>query len=273
MSKEIRTEPTLFGGERQVVYEDGNRVGEIKHEESFLHTISGGAIGSEKDVAYDNDGNRVSETTHETSLLYDLSGGAIGTSKSVTRDMRGNKISETRHNQGIFGNRSVIYEDGKKIGTIQKKTGIFGGKKRVIKSFGSADVEPLRRADRRRDTKVIEEIASEEAEPMREARHYSYDIKKALGPKAVKYNEYLGVYKCTRCRREFVVEYETLFSDPVARASIPKTADCKFGCSKPKENSFEGLILRIYSYFTNDPHGQGELISVKKDYEELYSPQ
>jgi len=161
MTDEIRTEKTWWGGERQVAYEDGQRVGEVKQEASFLHQISGGSLGSVKEVAYDNDGRRVSETTHEPSFLHNLTGGVLGTDKSVTRDTDGRVISETRHGQGLLSNKNYIYEEDQRIGEVRREKGFWGGSKRVYRESGGNDLDILRRTSRRSPQ---QERASQEVE-------------------------------------------------------------------------------------------------------------
>ncbi|MBI2507978.1 hypothetical protein HYV89_03420 [Candidatus Woesearchaeota archaeon] len=91
MTKEIRTESGgLFGVDKQVIYEDGIRVGEVRHEtEGFF---------SERpvDKTYDNEGNLVSETRQEA-------GGFLGgDAKRIVYEKRSQKEDLT----GIVNNSS-----------------------------------------------------------------------------------------------------------------------------------------------------------------------
>jgi hypothetical protein len=57
VTKEIRKEKDWLGNEKEVIYEDGEKTGEIHNEE----TLFGAPVKRE----YDNEGRRVSETRHE----------------------------------------------------------------------------------------------------------------------------------------------------------------------------------------------------------------
>ena len=126
--REIKTETNWLGEEKQIIYEDGRKVGEICSEDR------GGffGIGSERvDVEYTNDGSEVSYTksedrggvlgigAEETRVTYDSNtdqeieasrveerGGIFGIGSHhvrVGRDTEGNEISQTNHeNRGGF---------------------------------------------------------------------------------------------------------------------------------------------------------------------------
>lgn len=120
-NKEIRKEIDWLGREKDVIYEDGKKVGETRHETNLW--------GTPVDRTYDNDGKRVSETTHETTFF--------GTSKEVTRDTRGKKLSETEYEEKLFGGkRGVIRQDGKKIGELETRKSFFGERKQVLHEKG-----------------------------------------------------------------------------------------------------------------------------------------
>ncbi|MEM7764533.1 MAG: hypothetical protein AAF290_10660 [Pseudomonadota bacterium] len=150
--REIRTETNWLGEEKQVIYEDGSKVGEIRSEER------GGilGIGAERvDVEYDTSGNEVSYTTteerggiagigsEEVQVTYDSSdhseietstvaerGGVAGIGSyhtRVSRDASGEEVAQTSHETrgGIFGiggrrvkvRRSDNRNDGSSSGT------------------------------------------------------------------------------------------------------------------------------------------------------------
>jgi len=130
MGKEIKKETDWLGREKEVVYEDGNKVGEIKEEQGFF--------GS-KSVIRDDSGSKVGEVEHKEGIFG---------SKDVIRDTNYNKVSETRYGQGFFGNRNDIYEDGEKIGEIGRREKTFLGDSRRRVHDRGADVDPLTRTSR-----------------------------------------------------------------------------------------------------------------------------
>ena len=87
VGKEIRKETDWLGNEKEVVYENNEKVGEIRNETTFW--------GTEVKREYNPDGERVSETRHEQTFF--------GTPVDRTYNPDGERISETRHEQTFFG--------------------------------------------------------------------------------------------------------------------------------------------------------------------------
>lgn len=105
MSREIRKEKDWWGDEKEVVYEDGHKVGEIRAEETL------GGFGPTVKREYGNDGKRVSETRREETL------GGFGPTVDRTY-VDGKRISETRREKTLGGFGPTVertYVDGKRI--------------------------------------------------------------------------------------------------------------------------------------------------------------
>jgi len=129
MGKEIKRETDWLGREKDVIYEDGVKVGETRREE--------GISGSAKYVTRDTSGRKVSETKWEEGFF----GG-----KFVTHDPSGQKLSETRRETDLLGReRYVVYQEGQKIGELRKEQGmldaIFGVQKKVLHETSGKDVD------------------------------------------------------------------------------------------------------------------------------------
>jgi hypothetical protein len=133
MTKEIRKETDWLGREKEVVYDSGEKVGEVKHEKTFW--------GTPVERTYDTKGERVVETRYEKTFL--------GTPIEVTRDTKGNVLSKTRHEKTIFGTRKdVIYEDKEKIGELRKEKDWLGRKKEVLREYEGHNIDLARRVSR-----------------------------------------------------------------------------------------------------------------------------
>ena len=162
MGKEIKKETDFWGNKKDVIYEDGNKIGETKKETSFW--------GNEKEVTYDNDGNKVSTTTHEDSFWNGPS--------SKTYDNDGNLMSETKHEQGFFENRNDIYEDGEKTGSLETKHGFLGGRKEVLTE--DWDNTNRKRNDIDLTTRTIRKQEKEESREYSSSGSYSSTSKNNL---------------------------------------------------------------------------------------------
>lgn len=132
--QEIKTETGFWGDRKEVIYEDGKKIGETRHETNLF--------GQPRDRTYDTSGNRVSETITKDTFFS----GPV----SKTYDSSGNCVSETRQENTFFGQRTVIVENGQKIGEI-KRTSTFidslsgyNGRK-SIESYGDRSINPLTR--------------------------------------------------------------------------------------------------------------------------------
>ncbi|MFZ1413742.1 MAG: peptidoglycan-binding domain-containing protein [Defluviicoccus sp.] len=141
--REVRKETTLWGGEKEVIYEDGTRVGEIRSEErgGFL------GIGAETvRVERDNDGCEVAyEREEERGGIL----GIGGTPTQVRCSSDGSEISTSQiENRGGFlgiGSESVRVErdpDGNEIGeTRWERRGSFlglGGERVRVSTYAKA---------------------------------------------------------------------------------------------------------------------------------------
>jgi len=91
LSHEIRKEKDWWGDEKEVIYEDGHKVGETRNQE----TLAG--FGPTVKRTYDNDGKRLIETRREETL------GGFGPTVERTCDTKGRRISETRREQTLGG--------------------------------------------------------------------------------------------------------------------------------------------------------------------------
>jgi len=103
----------LFGlPPKEVVYEDGKKVGEIRHETNW--------VGESVDRTYDADGRRVSETRHEAN--------PVGESVDRTYDRDGRRVSETRHESTLLEEPVDRTYDpsGKRVSETTRDTTIFG---------------------------------------------------------------------------------------------------------------------------------------------------
>ena len=127
--KEIKVETDWKGERKQVVYEDGQKVGEIKD-----NTI------------LDKYGNVVGSIKHESG-------------KAIFHDKEGNKLSETVRERSFWdtlfgspGKETIQVDDPTKIGEIRKEESfwdvIFGEKRKVLHDEPGYDVEPLTRVAR-----------------------------------------------------------------------------------------------------------------------------
>lgn len=117
MAREIRKE-THFGIEREVIYENDRKVGEIHRESRF-----GGSVKRE----YDNSGRFVSESQRGQSLS--------GEPVERKYDRSGRFISETRRVEGVAG---TVYRecdpDGNPISEMRRHRTLMGG---VIKRINA----------------------------------------------------------------------------------------------------------------------------------------
>ncbi len=166
--KEVITETNWLGEEKKVIYEDGERVGEIRTEQR------GGlfGIGSETvDVKYNNDGDDVSYTRKEerrglfgigenkTDVTYDTlsgkeiehsrveeRGGFFGLGSNHTRvgyDKDGNEVSQTNYERrggflGFGGARvKVTRYHNKESGFITEQNSNSSGNSTYLKSLPS----------------------------------------------------------------------------------------------------------------------------------------
>ncbi|MEK6819859.1 MAG: hypothetical protein AABY03_01520 [Nanoarchaeota archaeon] len=115
MVREIKKEQglldALFGiPEKEVIYEDGRKIGEIRQET----TLFGDHVGR----VYDTGGNKISETRQEKDWL--------GRDVRVTCDTKGNIISKQKETSE--GTRIEQYDDKGRLKTItEHKKGLFGG--------------------------------------------------------------------------------------------------------------------------------------------------
>ena len=128
MGQEIRKETDWLGNEKDVIYENGTKVGETRWGTTLF--------GDTKGVTYDTSGNKVSETLRDTTWL--------GESREITRSNSG-EVSQTIYEQGLFEKKGVIYENGIRIGELRTEKGFFGGRKQVLNESGE-EVDLTRRA-------------------------------------------------------------------------------------------------------------------------------
>lgn len=91
MSREIRKETDFLGNEKEVIYENGSKVGYIKEEQTLC------GLGQTVKREYDNAGNKVSETRREHTLL------GLGPTVDRTYSPDGERLSETRKEETFFG--------------------------------------------------------------------------------------------------------------------------------------------------------------------------
>lgn len=91
MSDEIRKETDFWGNEKEVIYRDGAKVGEIRHEETFF------GLGPSVKREYDNANNKVSETRREETFF------GFGPTVDRTYTQNGERIRETRKEETLLG--------------------------------------------------------------------------------------------------------------------------------------------------------------------------
>jgi hypothetical protein len=110
--KEIRKEKDWLGQEKEVIYEDGKKTGEIREETTWT--------GTKVKREYDTEGKRVSEIRREKDWL--------GNDIDRTYNNDGKRISETRHETDWLGNPvDRIYDnDGKLIAETSRGTTLWG---------------------------------------------------------------------------------------------------------------------------------------------------
>ena len=248
MSKEIRKETDWLGIEKDVIYEDGQKVGETRHETTLF--------GTSKEVTYDTHRNKISETIYEE--------GIFGGKKGVIRES-GRKIGELKTEKGIFGERKqVLHEIGEDVDLT----------KRVTREKSSQTSRSYSDYDYGEQTEVLQEESKkrklkETTKPERRLHVYSNS-----SPQAIKreldtglYNgvtfipdTYLVTYKCDRCGHEFdCIVPETFLG-------AKEFVDCRMGCSRgANEPSLLGLYKIIKGLITGkEPFGYGRLIKKKK---------
>lgn len=122
MSREIRKEHDwwdLFGNsEKEVVYEDGHRVGEVRTEETLL------GFGPNVQRTYDNDGQLISETRNEETLC------GFGPNVQRTYDTEGERISETRNEETLLGFGPTVQRtydtEGHRVSEILREATLAG---------------------------------------------------------------------------------------------------------------------------------------------------
>ncbi|MEM2089757.1 MAG: hypothetical protein QXL88_01550 [Candidatus Pacearchaeota archaeon] len=264
MTKEIKKETDWLGREKDVIYENGKKVGEIRHEKTLF--------GKPVDRVYNKNGDCISEIRQEKTIW--------GTSKEVTYEpgIFGNKISETKYEKDVFGRKKgVIYENGRKIGELKTEKGIFGGRKQVLREYGGHDVDLTKRAVRKNssarnigdcgeESYYLQNEASSQA-PDRKLRIYKHTNREAI-KKSLETGFYTGVifepptyevkYRCDRCGHEHYSIYNNY-------RVIPEFEKCRMGCSDVV--SLSGLVRIIVSLFTGKPaFGYARLISQKELY-------
>ena len=110
MSEEIRKETDFWGNEKEVIYKDGNKVGEIRREETFF------GLGPSVKREYDNAGNKVGETRREETLF------GLGPTVDRTYAPDGEQISETRKEQTLFGLGPQVERSYDKQGRLLSET-------------------------------------------------------------------------------------------------------------------------------------------------------
>jgi hypothetical protein len=112
VSKEIRKETDWLGREKEVIYEDGEKTGEVRSETTFF--------GTPVKREYDSDGERVSETRHEHTLS--------GTPVDRTYDPDGERKSETRHEHTFFNSPidRTYDNEGELIAETRRERTFFG---------------------------------------------------------------------------------------------------------------------------------------------------
>ncbi len=142
MGKEIKKETNLWGKERTYVYEDGEKVAEIKKETQGLFSQK------EVEVTRDMSGEKIAVTSEETKGLI------FPEKVQVTRDPQGRKLSETRHRNETFFRDSAeeIYEGNRKIGELKKgntlKEIVLGSKRQILEESSGEDVDLAGRVSR-----------------------------------------------------------------------------------------------------------------------------
>lgn len=268
--QEIRKETDWLGNEKQVIYEGGSKVGEIRNEPDRLS-------GANRYVTYDSRGNKVGEAINEAGFIDILCGEKV----FVTRDSSGRKVSETRFENG----REVIYQDGVKIGEMKTETGFWGGKKRVLREYSGKEVDLTKRSVREE-----EESSHSAGDSSSDGHNYNsgsssfkvsdkkeirrFKIYRHTNPQAIEramdtglYGgvtfvppTYLCRYKCTRCGHEWdACESGYNFTED-------KHTNCMMGCSNGSNlQSFWGFCKIIIGLITGEePFGYGVIINRKE---------
>jgi len=262
MTKEIRTESSWLSGDIQVVYENGERVGEIRTEQEDVGFL--GVSTREVDVTYDNDGNKVAITRHEE----DVSAGAFFTEKvDRTYNPSGDVISETRHreNDSIFpfysNERDVINEGENRYdetGSIRDVED-FGRKYRTIDDNFGHDVDPLTRANREKQAEDKSDYQVPDS-----YGDYSYDTTSSSSSKerTGSFSEFItGLVLCSAVA---VIGY--LFSNPSGISdrsksdSIRVEQEITYGKS---ETALEKLRRELAG--RNNAHRKSEIENLRKN--------
>jgi len=96
-------------GDYKAVYEDGEKVGEIRTETGFF--------GGQSEVFRDNSGHKMVETREETTWT--------GEHVQRTYDSNGKQVSETQRCKGVFGPYKETRKDGKKVSETRTREGLF----------------------------------------------------------------------------------------------------------------------------------------------------
>lgn len=119
MADEIRKEETWlgFGPTKEVIYRDGEKIGEVKHETTWL--------GEPVTRAIDNEGNPISETRIEKTWL------GLGPTVQRTYDPNGQLKHETRREETLLGFGPTITRIYGPNGELirERWRGLFGEKK------------------------------------------------------------------------------------------------------------------------------------------------
>jgi hypothetical protein len=109
MGKEIKNETNFWGETKQVVYEDGDRIGEVRKETTWL--------GETRQGVYTPDGERVATIEPRTDIW--------GDSYERIADTSGTKIGEVTNETSFFGEpyRKVVDASGSTIAKIRPTRG------------------------------------------------------------------------------------------------------------------------------------------------------
>lgn len=116
MGKSTKKETDFWGNEKEVHYEDGNKVGETKYRETFW--------GNKVQDHYDSSGNKTGETRREEGIFSD---------KAVHYDSEGEKTGYTKNDETLFGSKIQRHYDtsGHQVGKSHYEEGFLGGHKKV----------------------------------------------------------------------------------------------------------------------------------------------
>ena len=135
---EVRQETTLLGDRIERVYDaEGNKVLETRQEKSWLwgdvkitSDTTGNIISKQKEASggveiktYDHEGSLETQTVHERSFL------GLGSDKDITRNKEGKIISIIQHEEDWLGR--PVYVEYKDSGEINRVTGQDSGGKRI----------------------------------------------------------------------------------------------------------------------------------------------